>query len=1345
MFPVAAAAQTIEGERVAVAPSRTERIKARQARKITAEQREAAAERMKAQKARVEAAGGVSAAAVPEPGGFPDYLSPNWAYSPALRKFVDRLPGFGPEGANNLGQYLAVGHPDTVTYPGSDYYEIELREYEEQMHSDLPPTRLRGYVQVNNGTDAQGNNTIVPDPIHYLGPTIFAEKDRPVRVKFTNKLPIGEGGDLFIPVDTSVMGAGMGPIEGESYTQNRATLHLHGGRTPWISDGTPHQWITPAGEDTEYPEGVSVENVPDMPDPGDGSMTFFYTNQQSARMLWYHDHAFGITRLNVYVGEAAAYMLTDETEQQLIADGVIPEEQIPLVVQDKTFVDAETIGDWDPTWNWGSTPGTPNTGDLWMPHVYVPAQNPYDIEGVNPFGRWHYGPWFWPPTVDIEQGPVPNPYYDPINAPWQPAQVPGTPNPSMGMESFFDTPMVNGTAYPSLEVDPKAYRFRVLNAANDRFWNLQLYEAVSAQYVTRKAGPTRYETALESAALAYPNWDGVEHVVIASGEDVSQVDALSAAGLVGIYNAPLLLTRRDSLPAATRNAIIAMPDGVTVHVVGGPVAVSPGVMTALGGLAGVASVDRVAGADRYATAVAVGARMKSVLGAGFPAAAFFVNGQTPGNFYDSLIASAASVTTHYPILFVRPDSVPAATTAAISSLGITKKYIVGGPVAVQPQVATALGVAPVDRIWGATRFSTATAFANRAQAEGWLDPTYAGVAQTTVDALSGGASTGALGGPMLLTRADVLPTETRDFLVSHTWDIEQAYVFGGTTVVTPATFDAIQAALAKMTEVKMVPASPTQTNFPEGWPTDGRAGGVPDPDTAGPPFIQMGTEGGFLPAPAVREQQPITWVLDPTLFNVGNVDLHALLLAPAERADVVIDFSKYAGKTLILYNDAPAAFPALDPRYDYYTDNPDLTDSGGHWGTKAARGPNTRTIMQIKVGASAPAPAFDLAALEAEFASTATEPGVFARSQDPIIVGQAAYNSAYNKNFSSSWPLWGLVDIFDTRLTFETLESAVTSIPLEPKAIQDEMGESFDTIYGRMSGMLGLESPGMTAGRQNFMLYGYEAPPVELLEEGVSGTMIGEAGDNTQIWKITQNGVDTHPIHFHLHDVQLLNRVGWDGIKRRPENNELGWKDTVRVSPLEDTIVALRPIIPDVPFDVPNSVRPLNPAMPLGEPLEGPPGGYFDPAGNPVSPVLNHLVNFGWEYVVHCHILSHEEMDMMHGVAVATRPRPPTDLSATEVAGPAVDLAWTDASHNETGFLIERAEDADFTLGLVSFTVGEGVTGYTDDTVVAATTYYYRVSATNTIGDTTDYAPSIGFPTKTVASVPSNVESVVLP
>ena len=92
-------------------------------------------------------------------------------------------------------------------------------------------------------------------------------------------------------------------------------------------DGTPHQWITPAGENTAYPQGTSVRPVPDMGDSGnatDGEMTFYYTNQQSARLMFYHDHAWGITRLNVYAGEAAPYIIQDATEQALVGQRTHP-------------------------------------------------------------------------------------------------------------------------------------------------------------------------------------------------------------------------------------------------------------------------------------------------------------------------------------------------------------------------------------------------------------------------------------------------------------------------------------------------------------------------------------------------------------------------------------------------------------------------------------------------------------------------------------------------------------------------------------------------------------------------------------------------------------------------------------------------------------------------------------------------------------------------------------------------------------------------------------------------------------------------------------------------------------
>ena len=78
------------------------------------------------------------------------------------------------------------------------------------------------------------------------------------------------------------------------------------------------------------------------------------------------------------------------------------------------------------------------------------------------------------------------------------------------------------------------------------------------------------------------------------------------------------------------------------------------------------------------------------------------------------------------------------------------------------------------------------------------------------------------------------------------------------------------------------------------------------------------------------------------------------------------------------------------------------------------------------------------------------------------------------------------------------------------------------------------------------------------------------------------------------------------------------------------------------------------------------------PDGNPTAPIVNQLVNFGWEYVYHCHILSHEEMDMMRPVSVALPPNAPTGL----VLDPATKkLTWNDNSITETDFVVQRTTD----------------------------------------------------------------------
>ncbi len=1115
----------------------------------------------------------------------PDYFGvANYANSPlptinpitkvitgGMHKFVDTLPGFcgvspwGTNGANDLGQCIPIATADTTTFPGSDFYRIGLAEYNQQMHSDLPATKLRGYVQLDVNDTPVGKQ-------QYLGPLILAKRNTPVRVLFENKL--AKGSSLFIPVDTTYMGAGNvdDGVNMAMASQNRATLHLHGGNTPWISDGTPHQWITPVGGDGEpkalgFAKGFSFQNVPDMVGKGkpivsprltDGKGSFYWTNQQSGRLMFYHDHAYGITRLNVYAGEAAGYLIADPVEEDALSNATVPgtlgalvggataadtAHLVPLVIQDKTFVpDNGTVGGQlaatDPTWDVNTLGGA---GSLWFPHVYTPNQNPSVNAGANAFGRWDYGPWFWPPQdpSTFVPGGLPVPCTS-VAYPGQPLVCPGTPNPSGTPEAFMDTPVVNGTAYPYLKVARAAYRFQILAASNDRTWNLGLYYAATATGTVCKGGAV----------------------------------------------ADLSLCTEVSMVPADPHTALSTPPACTIQ-------------TATGG-------------------------------SGLAIAALNANG----------------------------------------------------------------------------------------------------------DPLNG---TGLPG-----------------------------------TVKAPC--------------------------WPSTWPADARDGGVPNPATAGPPLIQIGTEGGLLPEPAVIPSTPIGYDYNRRSITVLNVLNHGLLLGPAERADVIIDFSKVPGKSvLILYNDGPAPVPGFDPRNDYYTGNPDLTASGGAPSTQPGYGPNIRTVMQFRVtGPSTNIFPFSLATLQAATGL----PAAFKATQDQIIVPESAYNMALGTTYSDTYSR-----ISDTSLTLKassvksvtvtnggsgyTSAPAVTfvggggknatgvatvsggvvtavtltkigygytsepsvfftggggtgaaatanvgnTIAMKPKTIQ----ELFTLDYGRMNATLGVELPFTNFLTQTTIPYGYIDPPTELLDN-----------NQPQIWKITHNGVDTHFIHFHLFTVQVINRVGWDGMIKPPDGNELSWKDTVRMNPLEDVIVALKPMVQTgLPWQLPNSVRPLDVTMPVGTSL---PNQFtnVDPTNQPAT-VFNDLTNFGFEYVWHCHILGHEENDMMRAMVLAVAPKKPGPPQATLVGSGNTQLvlvSWKDTSLNETSFTVQRATSATgpwTALAQVpaSAKKGSSVT-YADTSVARGTTYYYTVIANNLVGYTRTYAaPAVGYPNTNASSVLSKVSNAV--
>ena len=1228
------------------------------------------------------------------PGGTPDYFggTPNWAYSPqpvvttdtitgattiqgGIAKFVDALPGVGSSHANQIGQYISVAIPDTTSFPGCDYYEIAAVQFTERLSSSLNPTTLRGYVQIETPSNVaasrhvalmypdgspilntSGQQVYAVDPPMFLGAEIVAQSNRPVRVKFDNYLPTGVAGDLFLPVDSTTQGAGSGPgtsttpstvqvisadrvgssgtaievataspngfnvgdlinfsgmepvdyvgnfrvtsvidsthfqvsineypdtpaftlgMVGEAYTQNRVGIHLHGGVTPWISDGTANQWITPANETVTYPTGVSTVNVPDMVDPGPGSETFYYTNQQSARLMFYHDHSLGITRLNVYAGLESGYLLTDAVEQNLINAGILPDNGTVLVLQDKTFIDPKTVLTTDPTWPIALQMGN---SDLWTPHVWMTNQNPNSLNGANDYGRWDYGPWFWPPwvttynqiqgaggltitdpgrgytmpptititaapgdsgvgarataTIDPSTGEVTEITLDYPGTGYQlpptititPAKgdsgtgatatsstwyYPNIPNISQTMEAYQDTAMVNGTAYPYVNVDPKTYRYQLLNGSDDRMLNLQMYTSSSI---------------LNTVTITHPG----------SG-----------------YISPPLVT----------------------------ITAAPGDSTGLGATA-MANIDTSTGAVTDISIVTVGS----------------------GYTLPPIITFSASPT-------------------------------------------------------GDTAIATATIYSGQ-------------------------------------------------------------------------------------TEVGMVPAVQGFMQFPAAWTVqtlgqvgdilDSRLGGVPDPRTLGPAFIQIGNEGGFLPIPVVINSTPIGFERNPKNIVIGNVSQHGLLIGPAERADVLIDFSKYAGKTVILYNDAPAGFPAADSRVDYFSNDSNQTSTGGTVSTLPGYGPNTRTFMVFHVGGGTSQP-YNLPALMSAFTTTGTSTGVFKADQMPPIVPSSQYNTAYGTSFPVG-PKGVYSKIADTQMTFypvdltqaNSLSTTPVTINMQPKAIQ----ETFESSYGRMMANLGVEIPNTNGTNQTTISYTIQDPATEIID-GVPMTRV-TANDGTQLWKITHNGVDTHTIHFHLFNVQVVNRVAWDGQVRAPDANELGWKETVRMNPLEDCIVAIKAVAPQLPFGLPDSIHALDPTQPIGASM-----GFANitPNGTPVT-VTNQIVNFGWEYMWHCHVLSHEEMMMMRPIDVLvpqvlpvaptlSSPLPPTSTGVVQLSWqdgtPAQSPATMGNLANEIGFRIERAPYQVSTGGIGAYSViGTTLansTSYTDTTGLPGQLYYYRVVAYNAKGD----------------------------
>ena len=302
---------------------------------------------------------------------------------------------------------------------------------------------------------------------------------------------------------------------------------------------------------------------------------------------------------------------------------------------------------------------------------------------------------------------------------------------------------------------------------------------VSRPDIRRLSGSDRYATAAAISAATFT--PGMPYLFIATGENFP--DALAGGALAAQLGSPLLLVRNGSIPDATNVELVRLR-AREIFVLGGPSAVSDGVVAQLRSYASTQSVVRMAGANRYATAAAISAGFAP----GVPNV-FIATGQ---NFPDALAGVPASAALSGPLLLVASTAIPAATHAELVRLAPQRIVILGGSGVISDEVAYQLEVnytGGVLRVSGANRFETAAAvtraFFPRAET------VYVANGLNFPDALAGGSSAGAFGGTLLLVTASASPPATLEQV--QRLQPARIFVLGGPAVVSDDVINQINA------------------------------------------------------------------------------------------------------------------------------------------------------------------------------------------------------------------------------------------------------------------------------------------------------------------------------------------------------------------------------------------------------------------------------------------------------------------------------------------------------------------------------------------------------------------------
>ncbi len=352
-------------------------------------------------------------------------LSSLWLVSAAPPNPALLDPKTVPKYANQLVAAIPVYEPTNITDGQGNTiqqdYTVNMTYFREQILPTGTPlvgspdgkTQVWGY----QGQVRLLDGTVLPTFEFSPSASFIATRGIPSNVTWVNNIDQPQ----FLPVDPTIHWANpnnmpmMPPLPWPAYppgfpdAQSPVPLvpHLHGGEVPSWSDGGPNSWWTYNGVlGPTYSTNGAFSNTPS------NNATYYYPNVQNPATLWYHDHALGMTRLNVMSGLAGFYLLKDppatttittptanDFDQYLTQHFPYGVSEIPLAIQDRSFY---------------------ANGELWFPTV-----------GINP-------------TI--------HPY-------WMP-------------EFFGNTIMVNGKVWPNLDVTQGWYRFRVLDGSNARFYTL---------------------------------------------------------------------------------------------------------------------------------------------------------------------------------------------------------------------------------------------------------------------------------------------------------------------------------------------------------------------------------------------------------------------------------------------------------------------------------------------------------------------------------------------------------------------------------------------------------------------------------------------------------------------------------------------------------------------------------------------------------------------------------------------------------------------------------------------------------------------------------------------------------